>query len=205
MADNLQFIRDIFWKTTSLPLRNDEVWSVQGTPVVKHKALERLAVAMNIKFRSPQILRAERDEAVILVCGEMGDATEWSIGEACVNVNYRVSPKVAAYVYAMAEKRGKDRVILKLAGLHGVYSEEEADEFRTQDPVMDASSIAAEKYMQLAKALIARTKSAADLRKWWDDEKKTRGDILDSSQIMELKGLCGLKVAELNSKETENV
>lgn len=31
----------------------------------------------------------------------------------------------------MAEKRGKDRVILKLIGLHGVvYSEEEADEMR---------------------------------------------------------------------------
>ncbi len=33
----------------------------------------------------------------------------------------------------MAEKRAKDRVILKLAGIHGlVYSEEEADDFKPQ-------------------------------------------------------------------------
>ena len=36
----------------------------------------------------------------------------------------------------MAEKRAKDRVILKLVGLHGhVYSEEEADDFKKARPV----------------------------------------------------------------------
>jgi hypothetical protein len=35
----------------------------------------------------------------------------------------------------MAEKRAKDRVILKLVGLHGdVYSEEEADDFKEAKP-----------------------------------------------------------------------
>ena len=59
----------------------------------------------------------------------MGDATEWSIGEAAP---YNTTNK---YPYAMAEKRAKDRVILKLVGLHGdVYSEEEADEFKNQKP-----------------------------------------------------------------------
>jgi hypothetical protein len=79
------------------------------------------------------VLRAEREEAVILVTGTMKDRSEWSIGEALVNVNYRVTGKQAAYVYAMAEKRAKDRVILKLIGLHGMaYSEEEADEFQAR-------------------------------------------------------------------------
>jgi hypothetical protein len=51
---------------------------------------------------------------------------EWSIGEAVIGQSYQVSGKQAAiFPYAMAEKRGKDRVILKLAGLTGVYSEEE--------------------------------------------------------------------------------
>ena len=58
----------------------------------------------------------------------VGQGLEWSFGEACLGVNYK-APGGQAYVYAMAEKRGKDRVILKLAGLHGVYSEEEADDF----------------------------------------------------------------------------
>jgi hypothetical protein len=72
---------------------------------------------------------------VILVTGRLpspeGERREWSIGEALIGTNYRVSGKQAAYVYAMAEKRAKDRVILKLIELHGlVYSEEEADEFK---------------------------------------------------------------------------
>ncbi len=107
------------------------VWRVQGQAVIYHKALERIAAQAKIAFDPPQIIRAERDEAVILVTGRMGDRVEWSIGEALIGVNYRVSGRQAAYVYAMAEKRAKDRVILKLIELHGlVYSEEEADEFK---------------------------------------------------------------------------
>jgi hypothetical protein len=111
------------------------VWRVQGTVVIYHKALERIAAQAQIRFDAPTIVRAERDEAVILVSGRMGERLEWSIGEALVGVNYRVSGKQAAYVYAMAEKRAKDRVILKLIELHGlVYSEEEADEFKQGRP-----------------------------------------------------------------------
>ena len=110
------------------------VWRVQGSAVIYHKCLERIAASAKIVYDAPVVLRAERDEAVILVTGHMGERSEWSIGEALVNVNYRVSGKQAAYVYAMAEKRAKDRVILKLIELHGlVYSEEEADELRAPD------------------------------------------------------------------------
>lgn len=107
------------------------VWRVQGTAVIYHKALERIAVKAKITFDEPKVIRAERDEAVIQVTGHMGDRTEWTIGEALVGTNYRVSGKQAAYVWAMAEKRAKDRLILKLIELSGfVYSEEEADEFK---------------------------------------------------------------------------
>ncbi|MFC4172673.1 trna delta -isopentenylpyrophosphate transferase [Microvirga sp. GCM10011540] len=111
------------------------VWRVQGTAVIYHKALERIAAQAKITFDEPKIIRAERDEAIIQVTGRMGDRVEWSIGEALIGVNYRVSGKQAAYVYAMAEKRAKDRVILKLIELSGdVYSEEEADEFKDAAP-----------------------------------------------------------------------
>lgn len=118
------------------------VWRVQGTPVIYHRTLEQIAAELDIIFQSPTIIRAERDECVMLVHGSMqlrgddGKPTdktrhEWSVGEAVINVNYKVSGKQAAYVYAMAEKRAKDRVILKLIELAGhVYSEEEADEFK---------------------------------------------------------------------------
>lgn len=111
------------------------VWRVQGQPVIYHKTLERIAAQAKIRFESPHIIRGERDEAVILVMGYMGERSEWSIGEALIGVNYRVSGKQAAYVWAMAEKRAKDRVILKLIELHGLlYSEEEADEFKDERP-----------------------------------------------------------------------
>lgn len=109
---------------------SSSVWRVQGNAVIYHKALERIAAQAKVSFDPPMVLRAERDEAVLLVQGHMGGRAEWSIGEALINTNYRVSGRQAAYVYAMAEKRAKDRVILKLIGLHGVYSEDEADDFR---------------------------------------------------------------------------
>lgn len=128
-------IRDILSRYGEQDQEN--VWKVQSTWVIKHACLERIAAKAGIVFRPPQILRAERDEAVILVTGVIKEGTgreEWSIGEALVNGNYRITGKMAAYPYAMAEKRAKDRVILKLIGLHGLaYSEEEADEFRERN------------------------------------------------------------------------
>lgn len=113
----------------------DNMWRVQGTPVIKHACLERIAAKAKIAFDLPQVIRSERDEAVILVAGRLPDGRmEWSIGEALIGVNYRISGRQAAYVFAMSEKRAKDRVILKLIELHGLaYSEEEADEFRQRD------------------------------------------------------------------------
>jgi hypothetical protein len=160
MSDEKQ-IRELF-STASVPLERDDIWSVQSARVVKHKALERLAAALKIKFAAPHILRAERDEAVILVSGSLGEATEWSIGEAVVNVNYRISGKMAAYVYAMAEKRGKDRVILKLAGLHGVYSEDEADDFKqSQRGTFDDI---ADQYLSKASADVKNFETPGELR-----------------------------------------
>lgn len=114
------------------------VWRVQGQAVIYHKTLERIAARAKIFFELPTILRSERDEAVILVHGHIGGRAEWSIGEALVGVNYRVSGKQAAYVWAMAEKRARDRVILKIIGLHGLlYSEDESDDFKAGRPEND--------------------------------------------------------------------
>ena len=148
------------------------VWRVQGTAVIYHKTLERIAAQAGIVFEPPTVIRAERDEAVILVTGRLPGAkpgterVEWSMGEALVNLNYRVSGKQAAYVYAMAEKRGKDRVILKLIELHGlVYSEEEADEFRAhQIPVR-----AVDEDFEEAPAFDEVTEAEGDLKRRIDE------------------------------------
>src|SRR5919202_6841290 len=114
---------------------------VQGTAVISHKALERIAARAGITFDPPSVLRAERDEAVLLALGRMGERSEWSIGEALLNVNYRVPGKEPVYVYAKAEERAKDRIILKLIGLHGLlYSEEEADQFGQSWPTSNENT-----------------------------------------------------------------
>jgi hypothetical protein len=108
-------------------VESDEIWEVHGsTWVVKHKALERVAAEKGIVFDRPAMLETNSGQGIValVVFGKLGERQEWSIGEA--------SPKNCknSYYYAMAEKRAKDRVILKLLDTHGaLYSESEADEF----------------------------------------------------------------------------
>jgi hypothetical protein len=110
-------------------------WMVQSQRVIYHQALERIAVKSGVEWERPEFLISQPDCAVIVAAGKLGDRREWSVGEAHIGVNYRVSGKMAAYPFAMAEKRAKDRVILKLIALHGlVYSEEEADDFKASAP-----------------------------------------------------------------------
>lgn len=134
-----------FMKKWDVP--RDDVWEVHGsTWVVKHRALERVAAKAGITWERPAMLEcnSEKGVAALVVFGKLGEQMEWSIGEALITRdgviggNYKVTGKQAGYVYAMAEKRAKDRVILKLLNLHGsAYSEAEADEFseeRRQNP-----------------------------------------------------------------------
>ena len=106
-------------------------WNCHGTYVLLHKALEKVAVHKGIVFNEPTILETNSEKKIVslLVTGKMGDKLEWSIGEAAPSNNKN------SYPYAMAEKRAKDRVILKLVGLHGdVYAEDEADAFKEVMP-----------------------------------------------------------------------
>lgn len=113
----------------------DAAWNCHGTWVVYHKVLEQIAAKAGVRYDEPKILVADKDAAAILVTGSLGDAAEWSIGEAVIGLNYKVKNNQPGYPFAMAEKRAKDRVILKLIGLHGLaYSEEEADEFKDSAP-----------------------------------------------------------------------
>lgn len=105
----------------------DALWDCHNVWVAYHKAIERIAAKANIVFDRPAIIAHDLKEktAVICVFGTMGERTEWSFGEAAPYNNKN------GYPWAMAEKRAKDRVVLKLVGLHGeVYSEEEADDFQ---------------------------------------------------------------------------
>ncbi len=106
-------------------------WDCHGTPVILHKALEKVAAYKGIKFDPPMIVQSDMANKLVAVAvtGHLNDHSEWSFGAAAPYNNKN------GYPFAMAEKRAKDRVILKLVGLHGdVYSEDEADEFKNAKP-----------------------------------------------------------------------
>lgn len=113
-----------------------DLWDCQGTWVITHKALERIAAQENIQWtRPPEIVCSDTETDVVLVAyGKLGEREEWSTGEASSD-NYPKRGRAKRYPWAIAEKRAKDRVILKLINLAGyLYSEEESEEFKDARP-----------------------------------------------------------------------
>jgi hypothetical protein len=105
-------------------------WDCHGVWVVKHSACEELGAKAGVKWGDVRVLAHDDGQKAIAVfaSGTLGERSEWSIGEAAPGNNKN------AYPWAMAEKRVKDRLILKLVGLHGVaYSEDESDDFKERD------------------------------------------------------------------------
>jgi len=104
-------------------------WDCHGSYVLFHKTLERVAAIKNVTFDMPQIVQsdAEKRICVLIVKGTLGNKAEWAVGEAMpINIDKGIHKQ--SFPYSMAEKRAKDKVILKLVGLHGdAYSPDEAD------------------------------------------------------------------------------
>ncbi len=121
------------------------LWDCHGTLCVYHKALERIAAAQGVSFDDPQLISVDLEagstgSAAVWVRGHLGEKSEWSYGEASQKNSKNKFP------LAMAEKRAKDRVILKLIGLHGyVYSDDELEDTndnpvpKQKDPATEAA------------------------------------------------------------------
>lgn len=112
-------------------LAQNDFWQIpqNGQWVCKHAALEVVATKAGIEWLEPKIIEANAPGLVtsMIVTGKLGDRVEWATGETNPT-NYSVKGKQPAYPWAMSEKRAKDRVILKLSGVHGLlYSDAEVD------------------------------------------------------------------------------
>ena len=113
-------------------LSKDDFWELKrGTRsmwIITHDACEKIAAKENIQFGAPTIYRDSNQDVAIVGDAKRGNKIIWSTGEA--------SPKncKAPYMFAMAEKRLKDRLILKLINAYeyGIYSDSEADNFKKQ-------------------------------------------------------------------------
>lgn len=114
-------------------LRADDFWQIPQNKqwVCKHAALEIVAVKAKVEWSPPMVIEANTENgiAVLSVTGRLGERAEWATGEASPKNNRNTYP------WAMAEKRAKDRVVLKLVGIHGlVYSEDEMPSGAPADP-----------------------------------------------------------------------
>lgn len=115
---------DALWPCTR---KNKKTGKVTTNWVIYHRYCEQIAAKAGIMFEDPTVVVNQIDDkgkrtVVLLVRGQLGWVKEWSYGEASPGTT------ILPYVFAMAEKRGKDRVILKLAGFHGmVYSDVEEE------------------------------------------------------------------------------
>ena len=112
-----------------------DFWLCHNNWIVKHDGCEKIAKVENISFDPPKANMDVSPSVCLLIKGFKVDVetdsvvqSEWSFGEA--NAKNTRMP----YWWAMAEKRGKDRVILKMIGAYekGLYSEVEADEWKQQ-------------------------------------------------------------------------
>lgn len=160
-------------------LSNDDFWQIKqnGQWVCKHAALEIVATKANVEWLPPVIIERDAQNLItsMVVTGKMGDRTEWATGETNPT-NYKVTGKQSAYPWAMSEKRAKDRVVLKLVGIHGlVYSEDESDDFKPDRHIDEAP-----------------TKSSAQLKRdgaWEEVSSSLDNDLLDCHSLVGLEKL----------------
>ena len=168
-------------------LAKEDFWQIPQNKqwVCKHAALEVVATKADVIWEAPQIIQADTANgiAVIVAAGKMGQRTEWATGEASPKNNKN------SYPWAMAEKRAKDRVVLKLVGIHGlVYSEDEADDFK--EPRQPANDPPTTKSSSQLKKDDAWTRAMSDLEK----------DMLDVKSSVSLDSLRQSYMDRANSE-----
>jgi len=94
--------------------------------ILYHDACMRIAYLAGVEFDKPEWISAGANgHWAVVVSGTLDSRSTWTTGEASVETSY--SP----YFCAMAEKRGKDRLVLDLLGAYalGIKSDIEADDF----------------------------------------------------------------------------
>ena len=155
LAEKYELTKDDFWELR----KNSNKW------IITHDACEKIAVQENIVFEPMKVVSyiptiiTENGEKVQKVTKwgtqnwkpawagtcqkKTGDVALLITGYKLDNPDYKIETTgeanalncTAEYYFAMAEKRGRDRVILKLINAYeyGIYSDVEADDFEKHD------------------------------------------------------------------------
>ena len=118
---------------TKYQLTKDDFWQLPQNKrlhILTHDACEKIASIEGVRYQKPEWLSKGQDGVwAVEVSGFKKDDPDnviWTTGEASRQ------NCTAKYFVNMAEKRAKDRLILKLirAYEHGIKSEDEADDFK---------------------------------------------------------------------------
>lgn len=183
-------------------LSKDDFWQIPQNKqwVCKHSALEIVAVKAKIAFDLPMVIEKDAASLVtsLVVMGRMGDRVEWATGETNPT-NYSVRGKQPSYPWAMSEKRAKDRVILKLVGIHGlVYSEDEiGGEAPQPEQKVDGPS-------PVLEALLTNMPdTSTDDAKAWKEKQKAEIDGLSDADFATFKAAWIANLKSLTEREKE--
>ena len=112
-----------------------DVWKCHNDWILTHDAITKIAHMENIKLSKIESIYQSETTCKFLITmvreDKDGNVIDMviSVGEA------DKSNCTSRYLACMAEKRGRDRCVLKLIKAYewGIYSEEEADDFKKQE------------------------------------------------------------------------
>ena len=127
-------------------LTNDDFWKHKqsGKWILTHDACTIISHKEEIKLESFDSLYQSDNECRFLIGMSKDGRIVKSVGEA------GKSNCTSKYLGCMAEKRGRDRCVLKLINAYeyGIYSEEESDDFKVKPSTGNYNSDMASDYMK---------------------------------------------------------
>tara|TARA_R100000655_G_scaffold18550_1_gene38929 strand:+ start:1013 stop:1678 length:666 start_codon:yes stop_codon:yes gene_type:complete len=143
-------------------LGKEAVWDCHGTWVILHKYLEHIGQKNKVDVSSLEVIECstEKQFAVVRCTASSDQKTVITFGEASPKNNKN------AYPFAMAEKRAVGRAILKLAGLHGHFYE---DEFPVDNNVYSQTGKPDDASGSGNKSTAASSQHHQDLPPGWDE------------------------------------
>lgn len=100
-----------------------------GKWILTHDGCSKIGHMEKIQMVDMEVCNSERDFVRVIITMKKGDVIVKTFGEADSKNSFNPYPG------CMAEKRGRDRAILKLINAYeyGIYSEVEADEFKAEN------------------------------------------------------------------------
>jgi hypothetical protein len=111
---------------------NEDIWKDQhrGFSIIKLTGIEKIQANLNIRVTFEHVV-IERDFAVIKATA-IGQYNSVQSYGSVIRGTKPTGNHVGTYIVEMAEKRAKNRAVLKLCGAYkyGLYSEDESDDFK---------------------------------------------------------------------------